>query len=400
MTPELAPFIPFLASPDQKAQDEAFGAMTDILKNRATEIVKQKPQLGDLYAAVKDGDAQKIAELADKHGVSANELSTLINAAGQDPTTLQQNAQQLVRDGVVSDVSDGMLKLSAALAGQNPDVRRQDFNIDHGQTLYKQYAKSYQASQRLEHPIKIMDRVTQDLILEGTETGNLTGVLGMVNSAAASLSHLVPGASFNSAQEVVSHVTGIDATQYGDLTTAEKILAFEVARQYLEGQGSVSDSERLSAAQTIANGGTTHAVRMNALASLKANNAVDEILYREFSNYAADNPGFDDVIGKETDLVTTSSEIRGALTTAFSNRYRLKFADQFDDPEMLRIKNEVRGHLDRGEDVPEELAIQIRKLSSPTLSAQAANMSKNYLRSRGFEYYYDAQTNELVQLPK
>jgi hypothetical protein len=345
------------------------------------------------YVNAKD-DAGRLAAL---DGLSPEGMKRVTQLGGQivsdDPD--MHSAIELGRQlydqfpGMYGSPEEAMEEALAAEAGIPSDNREErKFNQEIGRETYDRLYKSYAKARSLQPAINNMLVATDELLKAGVSTSSIDSKLASSASALLGLASRVGGAS--SAKEVVEKYLGAPLENFEKLHASEKILAFEFARLALEGQGSVSDQERMDALRTVVNGNTTAEERLNAIGRMRASFVTDQLAYE----YFAENRGeaMSNAVNATEFVELELGQMAGPLSTAMSERMRTERAgsDMLNDKARTDL---IRKAMSGDEAAENELLM----MESPHLTSAQARANPETL-AKHFDFYYDIDRAELVSL--
>lgn len=319
--PGVAPFLPMIASADPEAQKIGLQGFKEAVinnsKSKATTPEGQKA-IADLYEAFESGDPNRVAKVLRANPTMDTEDIKRI-ADMTDPGNLAKMAQLLERDDVPDEVKDNLLRF-AKLQGGIDDEAVAKANFQEGRTFRQGLMNTASGSAAMSGAIKgaIETSVKAQASGKGTEGGLDTAIAG-------GLSYL-KGTLPTGAEQALQDMLGIDAESYQQLDAFTKYIMLAATKPMLQGQGTVTDAERMMMASTVPRADQSFEARMELLNRLDVLNQMDMAHAKYYDKYKADayHSNYEQLSG---DIGISAGEAMNELYRARSMKFAMEHAD-------------------------------------------------------------------------
>lgn len=400
--PETAGFASWIGSPDPLTREEGIKGLRKVLEGRAEQQASGNPGYAKLYDALKNGaPINEVADLMATSGLEPTEMTNLINAAGETPSSLHQRAQEILKEGggVGKNLGQMMETLAGLDAGLRPQTVSQEM-FNEGMKRFSSLSEAASSANNILPAIESARSATEAIIASNRGKGDTNILTGML-AKAQSIADGVFG--FNTVEEFIANFSGASIEHVDQLDAAEKVLLFEIGRQKMEGQGSVSDSERTSLAKSLISGSSTSQQRLHALNRLEVFAEVDRMAFDHYNNTSGED--FQNLRGSMVSHNEIIEPIKRELIQKLTmhDKYANSAETLLDIPDMHEVYQiSIR---DPANASPEEKKLiddareVIKHEVSPRLTMEQARYASDILNRRGITSFYNTETKRYEAVP-
>lgn len=308
--PELGFLIPQLTSADPAVRKAATDEVYDIQGKRREQLLEKSPQLGELLRAAATGDISKIAEVADRIGADEQDISTAMDATGMSPTALEQNSAAY-KDALENNppLARAMEKLASANKPEGMTAR-ETANMQFANAKQDEMSQAVNDNRRINAELAQMERATIEMIQNPDVDDK-----GAFSKLALNVYNGLRFASPETATYLAEQF-GFDPNNTERIDNAESMLAMMIARPLVKGQGSVTEGERRTLLDSIANGNLTAETRLEVIEKMKVLNELDAIAARQYDEAMLTTDNFDNARTAYSRVIGDAAEVTSELSRA------------------------------------------------------------------------------------
>ena len=358
--------------------------------------------MGGLHAAFTDLNATKEQMVDAISNATPAGLAQVLDMPGIKKSKVLEAVEEL-QDAAADDPAKfEMLEEMHKISNQmDPSyVSQRDFDL--GMDLIGTAAKASVAATAIAPTVGIMREVTDQVLSNkgNVDTSVWTQWLGEAQKAAVALT----GSS--DLDVALSRMTGAKSEQLIKMSRAEKILLFELGRQKVENQGTVSDAERMMLMETMISGSTSTETRLQAISHMDAMNELDILIYPELVRHAG--PNLEHSRSAQFHKVTVLTPMLDPLTTAFTNSDLLnraealynegtdeRYAHHKEYADISKAYNTAPHASQEWSDARDKYT----RLRAPTLTAEQAQAAALLMKKKKITHYWSDAIQDLVPRP-
>ncbi len=275
--PQLAPFIEMMshANPDVR-KEGVRGLREGILAG-----INAKPGTSKAYGKLMEAltENRPIGEIADivaEGGIKPSDVSAAYRDMGRSPSSFATDLDRYRHAD--QEERDLMQRVWLAQSGKD-ETPKQAYNREKKDIYVEEFGDNAVNAATIWSNLDDMERTTYAMIEAGTETGPF-------NEAYVHIANGIRQIFGPAASGFLTNYMG-DPNLFNKMDQSEKSLALLIAQPLMQGGGSISDGERKSMLQTLANGGTTHEVRLEIIQKLKAEAVISQLTSSEYGKRMA-----------------------------------------------------------------------------------------------------------------
>ncbi len=332
--PDTAAFIPMITSSDEETRKQGVQGLRSVLNERAKAGLTEGANSDAFVDALNtwsDPSTSTRERNEALRGLSADQLKEFRQYPGIDPTAFQQDSQAY-KDALKNDLP---------LARAMEQMRRSDLGIDETPKERANREGAEKKIERLQEPVNTnaalysellrMEDLTYKLMEGNVETGTFNKAITTLGDG---LRQVIGSDAVASGLDAL----GLPRSMLSDiaqLEASEQALALMIAGPLMEGGGQISDGERKSMMEIVANGNTSAATRLEMIARLKAIHKLDQVVARQYrAGLNEDNSNQSNLFYSiQEDARSVLPEIRKAsiASVGIKNKDRLNEFDYYND---------------------------------------------------------------------